>query len=89
MKKEIEGKQGGCSKRMSDRDLLQHRLHTKIIKVVLWTNNRAINGIQFFYLDKDNTEIEGHKMVVDKSGEYTRIECNFNDTVTNNLVDQN
>ncbi|KAL4466094.1 hypothetical protein ABPG74_004331 [Tetrahymena malaccensis] len=78
IKKEIMGKQHGCTRTISDRNILKEQLHSKIVKVVVWTNKRTINGIQFFYKVNENI-VEGQKMVVDNKNEYSQVVLDFND----------
>ncbi|EAR87563.2 hypothetical protein TTHERM_00069710 (macronuclear) [Tetrahymena thermophila SB210] len=88
IKKEIMGKQHGCTRSITDRNILKEQLHSKIIKVIVWTNKRTINGVQFFYKVNENI-VEGQKMVVDNKNEYNQVVFDFNNKTDSNNSNSN
>lgn len=46
----------------------------RIVKVVVWTNSRTVNGLQFFYAAEGSSEVvSGNKAVVEND-DYQRLE---------------
>ncbi|KAL4485770.1 hypothetical protein ABPG72_012310 [Tetrahymena utriculariae] len=88
IKKEIMGKQHGCTRSITDRNILKEQLHSKIVKVIVWTNKRTINGVQFFYKVNESI-VEGQKMVVENKNEYNQIVLDFNNKTDSNNITSN
>lgn len=74
VRKEVFGKQQKHSRYFSDRDILKERMSMRIVKVVVWSNSRTVNGLQFFYATEGSSEVvTGNKAVVDND-DYQRLE---------------